>query len=239
MKFETPLIRGRLIQRYKRFLADVELPDGTPVTASCPNTGSMLGLAQPNAAVWLSQNDSPTRKHRYTWHMVEADVGKGPTIVGIDSSLPNAIVAEALAAGALPELSGYASVRREVKYGVNSRVDFLLEAPGKPPCYLEVKNVHFMRKPGLAEFPDSKTERGARHLAELTEMVGQGHRAVMLFIVQRGDAHSLDLAADIDPEYARAFNRAWAAGVQMLAYRCNVKPTGIMIDRRIAIAGTE
>lgn len=237
MKFATPLIPGKLIQRYKRFLADVLISGGVTVTASCPNTGSMMGLTTPGSTVWLSESDSPTRKYRHTWEMIEHDLGTGPHLVGINTGRPNAIVAEAIAAGAMPELNGYPTLRREVKYGENSRIDLLLTGGSDPrPCYVEVKNVHLMRKPGLAEFPDSKTERGAKHLRELSAMVAQGHRAVMVFLVQRDDAEHFKLASDVDPLYAAAFQTAAAAGVEMLCYGCRLSPTEIALERRLDIA---
>jgi len=237
MKFASPLVPGKLIQRYKRFLADVLISGGVTVTASCPNTGSMLGLTTPGSAVWLSESDSPTRKYRHTWEMIGHDLGAGPQLVGINTGRPNALVAEAIAAGVIPELAGYASLRREVKYGENSRIDLLLSDGADPrPCYVEIKNVHLMRKGGLAEFPDSKTERGAKHLRELSAMVAEGHRAVMVFLVQREDAETFDLARDIDPNYAAAYRAASAAGVEMLCYRCRLSPAEIAVDRRIGIA---
>jgi len=237
MKFATPLVPGKLIQRYKRFLADVLISGGVTVTASCPNTGSMLGLTTPGSTVWLSESDSPTRKYRHTWEMIGHDLGAGPQLVGINTGRPNALVAEAIAAGVIPELAGYASLRREVKYGENSRIDLLLSGGADPrPCYVEIKNVHLMRTSGLAEFPDSKTERGAKHLRELSAMVAEGHRAVMVFLVQREDAETFDLARDIDPNYAAAYQTAAAAGVEMLCYRCRLSPAEIAVDRRIDIA---
>ncbi len=237
MKFAHVLTPGILIQRYKRFLADVTLAGGITVTASCPNTGSMLGLNAPGSRVWLSENDSPTRKYRHTWEMVEADLGAGSHLVGINTGRPNGLVTEAIQGGKIPELSGYPALRREVKYGLNSRIDILLSgAPDGRDCYVEVKNVHLMRKSGLAEFPDSKTERGAKHLRELASMVDQGHRAIMVFLVQRSDADRFSLAADIDPAYAAAFRTAAASGVEMLCYRCELSPTEIAVEKRIEIA---
>jgi sugar fermentation stimulation protein A len=235
MRFPAPLIRGRLVKRYKRFLADVILDSGESVTATCPNTGSMLGLTEAGAIVWLSLNDSPHRKYRHTWELVEADLGKGPAIVGINTARPNQLVAEAIAAGQLRELVRYPMLRREVKYGENSRVDILLECPRKGLCYVEIKNVHMMRRAGLAEFPDSVTERGAKHLRELALMVKHGHRAVILFLIQRSDAARLALARDIDPGYGAVFEAARAAGVEALAYRCRLNREEIVIEKRVPI----
>lgn len=237
MKFAHPLVPGILIQRYKRFLADVTTAGGVTVTASCPNTGSMLGLTKPGSMVWLSESDSPTRKYRHTWEMIEADLGMGPHLVGINTGRPNALVTEAIENGTIAELAGYPMLRREVKYGLNSRIDVLLSGGrDNRDCYVEVKNVHLMRESGLAEFPDSKTERGAKHLRELTNMVSEGHRAVMVFLVQRSDAESFKLAGDIDPAYAAAFQAAAASGVEMLCYKCQLSPTEIAIEKRIEIA---
>jgi sugar fermentation stimulation protein A len=232
-----PLLRGTLIQRYKRFLADVRLEDGRHVTATCPNTGSMLGLAKPGSIVWLSQSDSPTRKYPFTWELVEADLGRGPLLVGINTGHPNKLVAEALAARRVTALAGYPTLRREVKYGVNSRIDLLLECARKGLCYVEVKNVHLSRRHGLAEFPDSVTARGAKHLVEMSEMVRQGHRAVMVFLIQRSEARELAFARDIDPGYAAAFDKAAAAGVEAIALRCRMGTEEIVVDRPVPITG--
>lgn len=237
MKFPAPLLQGRLIQRYKRFLADITLADGTTVTATCPNTGAMLGLTAPGSTVWLSESDKATRKYRHTWEMVEADLGAGPVMVGINTGHPNALVTEAIAAGRIPQITGYSSLRREVKYGLNSRIDILLEEQGKAPCYVEIKNVHLMREAGLAEFPDSRTERGVKHLGELAAQVEGGCRAVMIYLIQRADAQTFDVARDIDPAYAAAAKAARAAGVEMLAYRCRLSPEGIEVDAEVALRG--
>lgn len=237
MKFARSLTPGILIQRYKRFLADVTIAGGVTVTASCPNTGSMLGLTRPGSKVWLSESDSPTRKYRHSWEMIETDLGAGPQLVGINTGRPNALVTEAIESGLIAELSGYSTLRREIRYGLNSRIDVLLSGGrDSRDCYVEVKNVHLMRDNGLAEFPDSKTERGAKHLRELASMVEQGHRAVMVFLVQRSDAERFKLAADIDPACAAAFETAAASGVEMLCYRCKLSPTEIAVEKRIEIA---
>jgi sugar fermentation stimulation protein A len=235
MRFPAPLIRGRLVKRYKRFLADVTLDSGEFVTVACPNTGSLLGLTEAGAIVWLSLSNSPKRKYRHTWEMVEADLGKGPAIVGINTGHPNQLVADAIAAGQIRELKGYPTLRREVKYGANSRIDILLECPRKGLCYVEIKNVHMMRRAGLAEFPDSVTERGAKHLRELAQMVRDGHRAVALFLIQRSDATRLALARDIDSGYGEAFDAARAAGVETLAYRCRLSREEIVIEKRVPV----
>ncbi|TCT12682.1 sugar fermentation stimulation protein A [Tepidamorphus gemmatus] len=230
MRFAAPLTEGRLVRRYKRFLADVALADGRTVTAHCANPGSMLGLADPGLRVWLSAAYDPKRKLAWSLELVEVDLGAGPAIVGINTGHPNRLVAEAVGSGLVPELAGYEDLRREVKYGRNSRIDLLLTRCAHPDCYVEVKNVHLMRTAGLAEFPDSVTARGAKHLDELAAMVGRGARAVMFFLVQRGDADRLAIARDIDPGYAAALARARSAGVEVLAYRCKVTPEAIELD---------
>jgi sugar fermentation stimulation protein A len=236
MQFAGDLIPATLLKRYKRFLADVRLADGSIVTVHVANPGAMIGLQTPGARVLLSRSPNAKRKLPLSWELVEADFGTGSEFVGINTGHPNTIVAEALAARAIPELAAYSTIRREVKYGKASRVDFLLEAEGLPPCYLEVKNVHMMRQPGLAEFPDSVTARGARHLEELSAMVAAGARAVMLFLIQIGSADRFALARDIDPAYGLAFDRARTAGVEALAYKCLVRPDGIVLSGAVIIA---
>ncbi len=237
MRFQTPLVRGQLLRRYKRFLADVVLDSGETVTATCPNTGSMIGLTAPGSVVWLSESDSKTRKYRHTWEMIEADLGAGPSLVGINTNRPNALVAEAITAARVPGLVDYPGLRREVKYGVNSRIDLLLECQSRGLCYVEIKNVHMMRTLGHAEFPDSVTERGTKHLGELANMVAEGHRAVMMFLIQRADAQQFSLARDVDPTYGKAFDAAQAAGVEMMAYSCRLSPEEIVLDQQVPITG--
>ena len=227
MQFPTPLLKGRLIQRYKRFLADVTLASGETVTAHCANPGSMFGVAEPGSEVWLSIAANPARKLKYTWELIRV----GRHLVGINSSVPNALAAEAVENDWIAELTGYESLRREVKYGENSRVDLLLENTGKPPCYVEVKNVHLKRRARLAEFPDAVTARGTKHLVELGNVVEAGGRAMMLYLVQRGDCDRFALAADIDPTYADALTTALARGVEALVYACKITSKGIRVDR--------
>ena len=234
MRFPQPLVEGRLLRRYKRFLADVRLANGEEVTAHCANPGAMLGLLAPQARVFLSQSDNPARKLRYSWEVVEADFGRGPEFVGVSTALPNPLVGAALRGGFFQEFEGWPVVRREVKYGAASRVDFLLEGDGRAPVYVEVKNVHLMRETGLAEFPDCATARGAKHMRELAAMVREGHRACVVFVIQM-NAERFALARDLDPAYAAAFAEATAAGVEAIAVSCDVSPEGVEIARRVPL----
>ncbi len=226
MQFDRPLVRGILLRRYKRFLADVTLEDGREVTAHCANPGAMLGLKDPGMAIWVEPNDNPKRKLKFAWRLVELPDGHW---AGIDTSIPNRVVGDTLRSGDIAELAGYADIRAEVKYGQNSRIDFLATGPGRPDTYIEVKNVHLRRDGSHAEFPDSVTARGAKHLRELSEMVAQGHRAVMFYLVQRTDCTAFRLAPDLDPAYAQAFAAARAAGVEMICYDTAISPAGISI----------
>lgn len=237
MHFPTPLIPATLIRRYKRFLADVVLPDGSEVTVHVANPGAMLGLNAPGARVWLSKSDNPKRKLAYSWELVEADFGEGLELVGVNTGQPNRLVADALAARQIAPLAQYPNIRREVRYGKNSRVDFLLEGDGLPPCYVEVKNVHMMRSQGRAEFPDAVTARGTKHLAELAVEARKGSRAVMLFLVQIGSARSVSLARDIDPAYKTAFDGALKEGVEALALVCRISVEGIEIGQAVPVLG--
>jgi sugar fermentation stimulation protein A len=237
MQFSAPLIPATLVRRYKRFLADVILPDGSEVTVHVANPGAMLGLNTPGARVWLSKSGNLKRKLPYSWELVEADFGAGPELVGVNTAHPNGLVAEALAAKKFAPFAQYSGIRREVRYGKNSRIDFLLEGEGLPPCYLEVKNVHMMRSPGRAEFPDAKTARGAKHLDELAAIARSGQRAAMLYLVQIGSARSVALAADIDPAYKLAFDRARAAGVEAHAHICHISRDGIEAGPAVPVLG--
>jgi sugar fermentation stimulation protein A len=232
MKFAAPLVEGRLVRRYKRFLADVELAAGGAVTAACPNTGSMMGCCEPGSRVWLSESDSPTRKYRHTWEIVEsADV-----LVGINTGLPNRLVREAIEGGVIGELAGYGSIRPEVAFGEErSRVDLLLEDAVRPACYVEVKNVTAAVTGRIALFPDAVSERGAKHLRELVRLKAQGLRAVLVFCVQRGDVDEVRPADAIDPVYGRTLREAIAAGVAVMAWRAKVTPREIAIASRLAV----
>ncbi len=238
MRFPDPLRPARLLRRYKRFLADVQFDDADlPETIHVANPGAMLGLLAPGRRLWASPARNPARKLRWSWELVEADPATGAGLVGINTAWPNALAAEAVADGTIPELAGYGGLRREVRYGRNSRIDLLLEDPARPPCYVEVKNVHLKRtgsgRNGAAEFPDCVTARGAKHLDELAEMAKAGARAVMLFVVQREDCDGFRAAADLDPAYWRAFAAAQAAGVEALVYACRISPEEIRVDRRL------
>lgn len=215
---DRPLIKGTLLKRYKRFLADIELENGEVLTAHCANPGAMTGLKDPGLTAYLSKSDNPKRKLSHSLELLEVDGG----LVGINTAHPNRIVEEAIRARQIPELAEWDLVRREVKYGENSRIDLLLETSGKPLCYVEVKNVHLMREAGYAEFPDSVTTRGTKHLRELATMVREGHRAVMFYLVQRTDCNRLGFADDIDPVYASTLQEVVAQGVEVLCWDCNI-----------------
>ncbi|MBC56822.1 MAG: DNA/RNA nuclease SfsA [Confluentimicrobium sp.] len=226
MRFQTPLVPGRLIRRYKRFLADVQLESGQEVIAHCANPGSMMGLSDPGLRVWLEPNDDPRKKLKYGWRLVEHADGH---FTGVDTGVPNRALRAALEAGQVAGLPVGGTLRAEVKYGTNSRIDFLLSEPGGPDTYVEVKSVTLRRSGDWAEFPDSVTARGTKHLEELTRMVAEGQRAAMLYLVQRTDCTRFRLAGDIDPAYARAFDTARAAGVRMLCLGTRISPAGVEV----------
>ncbi|PRY24506.1 sugar fermentation stimulation protein A [Aliiruegeria haliotis] len=233
MRFQTPLVPARLIRRYKRFLADAVLEaTGEEITAHCANPGSMMGLKEEGTRIWLEPNDDPKKKLKYGWRLSELPGGHW---AGIDTAVPNRVVKEALHARAIPQLSAYGSVRPEVKYGEGSRVDFLLSEAGLPDAYVEVKNVHLRREGDWAEFPDSVTKRGAKHLAELSRMLEAGHRAVMLYLVQRTDCTRFRLSGDIDPGYAAAFDMARAAGVEMICHGTVIDRDGVSIGPEMPV----
>lgn len=226
------------MRRYKRFLSEIELKNGERVTAHCPNPGSMMGLAETGLAVWLSPSRNPARKLAFTWELVDT----GTSLVGINTGWANAVVAEAWMDGQIPELSGYQELRREVRYGENSRIDLLLEAPAREACYVEIKSVT-LRRDGdrvanpRAEFPDAVTARGAKHLGELARVAQDGGRAVLFYLVQRGDCSRVTVASDIDPGYARAFDDARARGVEVFCYDCQIAPEAIELGRPLPVDG--
>ena len=226
--FDQPLTRARLIRRYKRFLADVEL-DGETVTVHCPNTGAMLGCDIPGSTVWLSQSDNPRRKYRWTWELVRPPDGP---MIGINTMRTNRIVEAALRAGVIRGLPSVESLRREITLpGLSSRFDFLL--PGEPEVVIEVKNVTAAVEGGVAVFPDAVSQRASRHLRELMEVVKSGKRAVQLYCVQRSDARRVQPAVDIDPVYAESVVAARAAGVEFMVWECEVSPEAIGITRQL------
>ena len=233
MDFATPLIPARLIRRYKRFLADCTLADGREVTAHIANPGAMTGTAVPGSRIWLEPNDNPRTKLDFGWRLLEL----GSDFVCVDTALPNRIVGEGLRAGLVPGLDGYTSIKAEVPYADKSRVDFLLRGGGKD-LDLEVKSANFARNPPLVEFPDSKTLRGARHMADLAQMVAQGHRAMVFYLITRTDCTRVGVASDIDPAYGVAFDAARAAGVEVLAMDCSITPAAITLGQvRPLVAG--
>ncbi|MDC0344965.1 DNA/RNA nuclease SfsA [Alphaproteobacteria bacterium] len=232
MRFPTPLLPGTLIKRYKRFLADIRLETGEEITAHCANSGAMWGIKEPGMQVWVSPAPPESKgKLKYRWELVH----DGKTLTGCHTSHPNTLAAEAIESGQILELSGYASLRREVKYAGNSRIDILLEDPEKGRCYVEVKNAHMCREAGLVEFPDAVTQRGAKHMDALAQMVNEGLRAVNLYVIQRDDCDRFTLAEDIDPTYAERTRAATATGVECLAYSCHVSTEEILIKKKVDV----
>lgn len=232
MIFAPPLIPARLIRRYKRFLADVSFDAETIVTVSVPNTGAMRGLVEPDNRVWLSYSANKSRKYHYRLEIVETD----GQMVGINTSLPNQLALEALHIGLLPELSAYNKIFPEQRYDTKSRIDFLLQNDYLEDCYLEIKNVHFIRKKGLAEFPDTPTARGTKHLQSLIRMVQTGKRAALVYIIQREDCHAFSICEDLDPLYGQMHRLALKAGVEFYAIKCAINTQSICPIQRIEIA---
>ena len=232
MKFGHGLISGTLIRRYKRFLADIELDGGRIVTAHTPNTGSMLGCCEPGSRVWLSDSGNPDRKYPLSWELVETAPG---VLVGINTGLPNKLVAEAITDGAIAELQGYAGIRTEVRYGKEkSRIDLLLEGPGRPACYVEVKNVTLAHD-GIGYFPDAVSERGSKHLRELAEVTAAGKRGIIFFCVQRNDVNEVRPADAIDRKYGATLRQAIDNGVEAIAWRAAVSPEEIRLDKKLPV----
>jgi len=235
MKFAQALIPGNLIKRYKRFLADIELDDGRVITAHTPNTGSMLGCCDPGSRVWLSDSGNPERKYPLSWELVEAAPG---ILVGINTGLPNKLVEEGIRNGVIRELQGYDGMRREVRYGAeNSRIDLLLEDAGKPACYVEVKNVT-LAQDGTGYFPDAVSARGSKHLRELAEVVAAGKRGIILFCVQRKDVSEVRPADTIDRKYGNTLRQVIDAGVEAIAWRADVTPEEIRLDKGLPVRVT-
>ena len=232
MLIDPPLFPATLIKRYKRFLADVRLDDGTELTVHTPNTGSMLGCAGPGMRIWLRDTQNPKRKYRYSWEMSETANG---VKIGVNTMISNQLVTEAIDSGVIVELQGYNQILSEVPYGhENSRIDLLLKNESQP-CYVEIKNVTAADAKGLAIFPDAVSQRGAKHLRELKAMIEAGHRAVILFSVQRGDIKGFRPATEIDPVYAQTLQDVTVAGVEALAYQAEVSPGEIRLKNRLAI----
>lgn len=231
MQYDPPLIPARLVKRYKRFLADVVTEAGEAMTVHCANSGSMLGLTEAGSRVWISDSQNPKRKLRFSLELIEV----GQALVGVNTHQANALAEEAINSGRIDGLTDYDSLRREVKYGENSRIDILLESDTRPPCYVEVKSVTLSRQPGLAEFPDARTTRGTKHLHEMAEQVRQGNRAVQLYLSQRNDVDRFAPASDIDPDYAQALQQAVAAGVEVIAVTCHISPEGIAVSEALPL----
>lgn len=223
-----PLIKGRLVKRYKRFLADVVLENGQSVTAHCPNSGRMTGCCQPGRPVYISDHKAPHRKLRYTWQLIEMP----SSLVGVNTQIPNRLVAEAIKASGVPGLKGYQELKREIPVNDGSRLDIMLTAPGRRTCFVEIKNCSLVEN-GIALFPDAPTARGRKHLQKLEQLHFEGHRAVIFFLVQRMDATRFGPADRIDPLYGQLLRNAVAAGVEILAYDVRITLENISLGKRI------
>ena len=226
------LIRGTLVKRYNRFLADVRLEGGRLVTAHCPNTGSMRGCAEPGRPVYLSLSDNPTRKYPYTWELIQMP----DSLVGVNTNTPNRLVFGSISARMVPALAGYTTVKREVAVAKGARIDIALEDASAVRCYVEVKNCTLVEN-GVALFPDAPTERGRRHLVELARLAADGYRCAMFYLIQRMDAERFSPAADIDPKYSRQLAAARAGGVEIFAYDVNIDLAGIRLNRSLPVVG--
>ena len=231
MQFQSNLVSGRLVKRYKRFFADVEMSNGRIVTAHCPNTGSMLGLANHGVKVWLEPNEDPQKKLKYSWKLVDHENGH---FTGVDTSIANKIVYEALLQRKILEVLDYDIILREQKYGANSRVDFLLSNDPKT-CYLEEKSVTLCRQEKIAEFPDTVTSRGAKHLKELSKTVSPNTRAIVLYLVQRSDCNYFKIADDLDQTYLNETILSKNSGVEFVSYRVNFLSNGIELGYKLEL----
>jgi len=228
-----PLVQGVLIRRYKRFLADVRLRNGRVVTAHCPNTGSMLGCSEPGRPVYLSRHNHPARRLKYTWEIIEMPT----SLVGINTIVPNRLIKIAVQEGFIQPLAGYSQVRSEVRTGAHSRLDLLLENEGRRPCFVEVKNCTLVdaEDGGVAYFPDAVTTRGQKHLMELSRLIKNGNRGVMVFLIQRMDARVFRPARHIDPEYSRILKNVVGEGVEVLAYDVRISLEEIIVNRSVPV----
>lgn len=230
MKFSEPLIQGKIIKRYKRFLADVELENGDIITAHTANTGSMKTCWEPGWSVLMSYHDNPKRKLKYSLELTN----NGDTWIGVNTSLPNKIAIEGIANGTVKELKGYSTIKPEAKIG-KSRIDILLSNEGEDPCYVEVKNVTLLGEKNKGIFPDAVSTRGQKHLEELMGLVDQGIRAAMLYVINREDVKSFSPADDIDPRYGQLLRQASEKGVEILAYKCEVTPKEIKLAKKLPV----
>ncbi|MCG2836644.1 DNA/RNA nuclease SfsA [Photobacterium sp. WH77] len=234
MNYTPSLQSATLIKRYKRFLADITLPDGTTTTIHCANTGAMTGCADPGSTIWYSTSDNPKRKYAHSWELTQTQDGHW---ICINTARANQIVVEALKNNHIPELSGYASLRTEVKYGTeNSRVDIVLDDPSLPSCFIEVKSVTLLEDDGRGYFPDAVTTRGQKHLRELAEVAATGQRAVLFFAVLHSGIENVAAARHIDPVYDELLEQAEKAGVEVLCYRAEISPTALTLSQRIEFA---
>lgn len=232
MKFDPPLEQATLLRRYKRFLTDVALADGSEMTIHCPNTGSMKACLAPGTSCWYSRSDNPKRKYPCTWEIATTPAGH---LAGVNTGRANALVVEAIENGVIEQLQSYETLRTEVRYGEErSRIDVLLES-GSERCYVEIKNVTLCEDDGYGLFPDAVSTRGAKHLRELELMVQQGHRAVLLFCVQHSGIASVAPAREIDPAYAEAFDQAVKSGVEVFAYKAELGPDEIRLSGQVPV----
>jgi sugar fermentation stimulation protein A len=227
MNFENPLISGVLIKRYKRFFMDVEIK-GKIITAHCPNTGSMIGLLNKGSKVWISKSNNPKRKLQYTVQIIKDKKSK----VGINTHATNKIVQDALNLNFFKDFSNKSIIKPEQKFGLNTRFDFLILEKNKR-SFIEVKNVTLSRKDNLAEFPDSVTTRGQKHIGDLMQAKKQGYNAYLLFVIQREDCKKFSIAQDIDPEYSQLLTKAINNNLKVLCYDCKFSSKGIKLNKKI------
>ncbi|UJF19645.1 DNA/RNA nuclease SfsA [Vibrio sp. SS-MA-C1-2] len=231
MYFSPPLQAAKLIKRYKRFLADIELENGEITTIHCANTGAMTGCATPGDTVWYSDSNNPKRKYPYSWELTETQES---AFIAINTVKANSLAEEAILNGVIPQLQGYDTLKREVKYGQeNSRIDILLTNPERQDCYIEIKSVTLLKDQGHGYFPDAKTERGQKHLRELTDIAQQGKRAVLLYTVLHSAIKDVAVAKEIDPQYATLLGLAIKAGVEVIAYKAELSPSGVSLTHEV------